>query len=280
MLSVNCTAFLASLIIEKEKVMNVKKEIIEQWYKDEKEGFNGWDFSYLSGRWEHENTPWNYEDIISKHLELNHILLDMGTGGGEFLLSLNHPYENSYVTEAWEPNIELCMKKLKPLGITVVPVEDDDCYPATSLLPFENDTFDIIINRHESYNTSEVKRVLKPNGIFITQQVGGMNNNNLSKRLIKGFVAPHPDITLKNALNNLYKMNFEINVQNEFYPKIKFFDVGAITFFAKVIEWEFPGFNLNQCLEELTEIHKQILVDGYYESEEHRFIIVAKNKKA
>ncbi len=257
----------------------MKKEVIDQWYKDEKEGFEGWNFSYLNGRWIHEDLPWSYEDIVNEHLDPKHVLLDMGTGGGEFLLSLNHPYKNSYVTEAWEPNIELCMKNLKPLGITVVPIEDDESYPVTSLLPFDDDTFDIIINRHESYNASEVRRVLKANGTFITQQVGGMNNNSLSKKLINGFVAPYSDITLMNALEDLNKMNFEVILHNEFYPKVKFFDVGAIVFFAKVIVWEFPGFSVDTCKEQLSEIYNQISNDGYYESAEHRFIIVAKNKK-
>ncbi|WP_365845908.1 hypothetical protein [Clostridium sp.] len=39
--------------------------------------------------------------------------------------------------------------------------------------PFEDNTFDIVINRHESYCVSEVKRILKTDGIFIAQQVGG-----------------------------------------------------------------------------------------------------------
>lgn len=41
------------------------------------------------------------------------------------------------------------------------------------VLPYEDESMDIIINRHESYDIYEVYRVLKKGGIFITQQVGG-----------------------------------------------------------------------------------------------------------
>ena len=91
----------------------------------------------------------------------------MGTGGGEFLLTLNHPYKNTSVTESWGPNVKLCKEKLEPLGVEVKEVFNDN------ELPFEDDTFDIIINRHESFDIKEIKRILKVDGIFITQQVGG-----------------------------------------------------------------------------------------------------------
>ena len=34
-------------------------------------------------------------------------LLDMDTGGGEFLLSLGHPFERTAATEGYPPNVEL-----------------------------------------------------------------------------------------------------------------------------------------------------------------------------
>ena len=36
-------------------------------------------------------------------------------------------------------------------------------------MPFDDDSFDMIINRHGNYNVKELYRVLKPNGLFITQ---------------------------------------------------------------------------------------------------------------
>ena len=57
-----------------------------------------------------------------------------------------NPYEKTAITEGWEPNINLCEEALEPLGICMKQVFDDN------ELPFHDDTFDVIINRHESYN--------------------------------------------------------------------------------------------------------------------------------
>jgi len=248
-------------------------KLIELWKKDEEMSFKGWDFAYIRDRWEEESLPWDYSDIIMSYLKPNYKLLDMGTGGGEFLLSLNHPYNNTSVTEAWEPNFKLCKEKLEPLGICVRQLVDD------ITLPFEDNSFDIVINRHESYDAREISRVLRPNGIFITQQVGGRNNEILSKRLIKNFISLYNYLTLDYSVEYLKLNSFEIIYQNEYYPYLHFFDIGAIVFFAKIIEWEFPGFSVDSCFDELYRMQEELHTKPYIESIEHRYIIVSKNKK-
>ena len=89
--------------------------------------------------------------------------------------------------------MKLCKKKLEPLGIEVKEIFND------SELPFEDNTFDMIINRHSSFYIKEIKRILKPNGIFITQQVGGKNNEKLSNALIKDFKPLFSENTLDNG---------------------------------------------------------------------------------
>lgn len=244
-------------------------QLKESWKKDENMSFQGWDFSYLDNRWEDEELPWDYKNILKKYLEPGFQLLDMGTGGGEFLLSLNHPYEKTSVTEAWEPNVKLCRDKLSPLGITVRQVYDDN------KLPFGENSFDMIINRHESYNVEEVRRALKPGGIFVTQQVGGTNNEILSKKLIKDFVSPFSHFNLNYASEELERNSFEILYKNECFPYLHFYDVGAIVYFAKVIEWEFPGFSVDRCFDELCRLHEELKEKPYIESHEHRFVIVS-----
>lgn len=252
--------------------MNCYK-VKELWKKDEEMSFKGWNFAYLNNRWKDEELPWNYENILRKYLNPEYSLLDMGTGGGEFLLSLKHPYPKTSVTEMWVPNVEECKKKLSPLGIDVQQVYDD------KELPFEDNYFDMIINRHESYDTKEVKRILKPNGIFITQQVGCKNNESLSKKLIKDFEPEFSDNDLSNRLKELKKNDFEIIFKEEYFPYLRFFDVGAIVYFAKTIEWEFPNFTVDSCFNELCDLQKELNQKSYIESLEHRFILLCKNIK-
>lgn len=52
---------------------------------------HGWNFSHIYGRYsEEENLPWDFRTVINKYLKNDMKLLDMETGGGEFLLSLSH----------------------------------------------------------------------------------------------------------------------------------------------------------------------------------------------
>lgn len=244
-------------------------ELKSQWKYEENFAFQGWDFSHIEGRCENQTLPWDYQKIVLSFLKNTDQLLDMGTGGGEFLLSLKHPFPLTSVTEAYPPNVELCNKKLAPLGITVVQTYDDD------KLSFENNHFDIVINRHESFDANEVGRVLKKGGYFITQQVGGSNNCDLSQKLIQDFMPPFPMHTLENNTNLMQKAGFRIHQARETYTPVRFFDVGALVYFAKIIEWEFPGFSVEGCFDRLCQCQREIEKNGFVQGTEHRFIIVA-----
>lgn len=148
-----------------------REQFLAQWKEEEGRGMTGWDFSHIEGRYTVEPLPWDYSQVVKEFLRPGVRLLDMGTGGGEFLLTLGHPYALTSVTEGWAPNLILCKKRLEPLGVTVREYDSEKGQP----MPFPDDSFDLVINRHESYDLSEVRRVLKKNGFFVTQQVGGEN---------------------------------------------------------------------------------------------------------
>lgn len=246
------------------------EKLKEYWLSEEQHSFKGWDFSHLDKRTSEEPLPWSYDEIVRQYLSPNSILLDMGTGGGEYLLTLDHPYCNTFATEAYPPNFKFCQKTLKPLGIDVRQVFNDN------YLPFEDAIFDIIINRHEAFDINEVYRLLKPNGLFITQQVGGLNNKELSSILIddnKEIITS--DHTLNSNIKLIQNRGFSLLKSNEYFPKLKFFDVGALVYFAKIIEWEFPNFSVNSCFKQLCNLQLLIEQKGFIESVEHRFIIVA-----
>ena len=143
-------------------------------------------------------------------------------------------------------------------------------------LDFPDSTFDIIINRHESFDINEVYRVLKRKGIFITQQIGGENDIDLSRRLIKDFKPQFSDNSLNMVIPTLEKLEFDILYRNELFTPIKFYDTGALVYFAKIIKWEFPNFSVDKCLSELIDIEKEIEEKGYLEGTEHRYIVVAR----
>lgn len=247
--------------------MNNYKEL---WLKEENCAFSGWDFSHLDGRQKYDPLPWDYRAEALKGLEPSHRLLDMGTGGGEFLMTLGHPYKNTSVTEGYPPNLALCRQRLEPLGVEVVEST------AETTLPFDGERFDRVINRHESYPVAELWRVLKPGGRFVTQQVGGRNCFDLRERL--GFEVPKNDFDLAHEVARFEAVEFRILRAEECFNKSRFFDTGAVVFHAKIIEWEFPGFSVEKNWNQLVEIQKEIESRGYVECTEHRFLIVAEKE--
>lgn len=78
-------------------------ELREIWKKEEQIAhIKGWDFSHIDGRYDEEkDLPWDYKNIVSQYLKDDMELLDYDTGGGEFLLSLNHLFEKTSATEGF-----------------------------------------------------------------------------------------------------------------------------------------------------------------------------------
>ncbi len=249
--------------------------LLKEWLEEEKIAhIHGWDFSHISGRYEEENDlPWDYKTIINEYLQPTMKVLDIDTGGGEFLLSLGHPNELLAATESYEPNVDYCRKKLIPMGIDFKQADGED-----KVYLFEDHSFDMVINRHGDFNAKEIKRILKPGGIFITQQVGAENDRELVELLYqKTLELPFPHQYLKYVSKDFKKAGFEILRGEESYRPIKFYDVGALVWFAHIIEWEFPDFSVEKCFDGLIKAQETLENEGVIEGRIHRFLIVAKN---
>jgi len=246
-------------------------EWIKSWKAEEEIAhIRGWDFSHIEGRYtEQENLPWDYRSVIREYLQDDRKLLDIDTGGGEFLLSLNHPYGNTAATENYPPNVELCKEVLLPLGI------DFRVGDGKEILPFVDACFDMVINRHGDFNPQEIHRVLKPGGLFITQQVGAENDRELTELLCGETEMPFPEQYLNLISRKFVEADFKVLRGEEYFGPIRFFDVGALVWFARIIQWEFPGFSVDTHLDNLlnaqTVLEKQGSVDGKI----HRFLLIA-----
>ena len=176
----------------KEVVKMTETERKELWKNEEKAAhIHGWDFSHIHGRYEEEtDLPWDYKRIIERYLNQDMSILDYDTGGGEFLLSLNHPYDKTSATEGYQPNVELCKETLLPLGINFKECDN----PAS--IPFKGESFDLIINRHGDFNAKEIYRLLKKGGVFITEQVGEDNDRDLVEMVLPNTEKPFPHLNL------------------------------------------------------------------------------------
>lgn len=230
---------------------------------------HGWDFSHIHGRYEEENDlPWDYKAEILARLTPDMKILDIDTGGGEFLLSLKHPHKNTCAMEGYKPNAALCEKTLTPLGICFREGNADN-------IPFGDESIDMVINRHGDFDAREIHRVLKKGGFFITQQVGAYNDRELVRLLLNDNAPiPFPEQTLEKAERKFKEAGFSVPDAREHFGCIRFFEIGALVWFARIIEWEFAGFSVDKYLSQIKSAQRQIEKDGSVSGRTHRFFLV------
>lgn len=111
--------------------------------------------------------------------------------------------------------------------------------------------------------------------MFITEQVGAENDRELIKLLLNNFYPiQFPKQYLKTIQHSFEKIGFTTIESDEAFRPIKFWDVGALVWFAHIIEWEFPGFNVTDCLPNLYHAQEILERNGVIEGKIHRFLLV------
>jgi SAM-dependent methyltransferase len=222
----------------------------------------GWDTSY-GGRITAVD-PWDYTAMVVVAARNSPDLLDMGTGGGEWLSRLPYRPPRTVATEGWPPNVPVAQARLRPLGIEVVAVEgapdnvDQDGDAPGGDLPFADGSFQLVVNRHESYLPREVRRVLAPDGLFLTQQVGSGVADDL-RRLLTG-EPPEPAArswTREVAVGQVEAAGFKVEDSGDGDQIVSFADVGALVWYLVHLPWVWPDFSLDAHRDALTRLHEQ-----------------------
>jgi SAM-dependent methyltransferase len=199
-------------------------------------------------------------------------MLDLGTGGGEFLSSLASLPPETVATEAYGPNVRIARRRLAQLGVRVF----DTTESGDDSLPFANGTFDLVVSRHESYAPSEVRRVLVSGGIFVTQQVGGRDLEELNH----AFGAPphtYRQWNLDAATGELERAGFEVLDGCEELLPGTFHDIGAVALFLRITPWQIPDFDLAGYDEGLRSLHSVMESGTPLKVNGHRFLIIARS---
>jgi SAM-dependent methyltransferase len=235
----------------------------------EQQPFSGWDFAWLNNRWEEHKVSWDYRQKILAQFPSAATLLDMGTGGGEFLASLPTLPAKTFATESYTPNVALAKTRLGALGIEVIETGDDE------KLPFSDIFFDLVINRHESFSAQELYRIIRHGGCFIIQQVGGKDNIRLNELLQTEATFEYSYWDLAYATNALKSAGFQIVEQIEEFPTTVFYDVGALVYYLKAVPWQIEDFSVEKYYAKLKQIHQMIEREGSLVITSHRFYLKA-----
>lgn len=228
----------------------------------------GWDFSRLGERISTKPRPWDFKRIVEEHARRALDLLDMGTGGGEWLASLTYRPPRTVAIEGWQPNLDLAGARLRQLGVTVVSYEGardnveqtpDD---RRGRLPFPSASLELIVNRHETFLAREVTRVLTPAGAFLTQQTGGNYDELYDALALDRPQRSGREWTLAFASEQLLRPGLQIVDGAEDEEETTFTDVGAFAWYLRAIPWVVPGFSIESHRPNLRRLHERIDVEG------------------
>lgn len=221
-----------------------------QWLREAIEPFEGWDFSYLDGRFIEDEPPWRYLDLARAAISRSSDILDIATGGGEVLAGLAPFPGRATAVEGYAPNLPIARRRLEPLGVRVFEGN------TRSGMPFPDAAFDLVLNRHGGFRAHEMHRILKPGGVFLTQQVGGDNLADLTEAF--GATLPYPDNTLGRFRDEFVALGCDIRRAEEWRGAVTFADVGAVIYFLKAIPWVVQGFAVEQRLDELEALQARL----------------------
>ncbi len=228
--------------------------------------FGGWVFSDLNIRHLDPDPPWDYFRIVRERARDRRSALDMGTGPGERLAALRDSLpERLAASEEWPVNAPVAYERLKPLGVDVV-------HCRSLQLPFRDEAFDLVLNRHEELAPAEVARVLQPGGVLITQQVGRDNWRELRRRF--------PRATDWGDQRGAYTRGFtaaglEITADQQHEYRGAFPSLSELVFMLTVAPWTIPEFDLDRDVDALLDIESDCWTGDGLVLTESRFLIVA-----
>ena len=126
-----------------------------------------WDFSDINFIAEYQNN-WDMYEEIKKYSNEKSLILDLGTGGGEKVLS-NMPTNVGMIigTDLSPKMIDTAKENLKSHPDLKVKFSVMD----NLKIEFPNGIFDIVSARHTIINAKEIYRVLNENGVLIVRGV-------------------------------------------------------------------------------------------------------------
>ena len=227
--------------------------LIAQWQAEEQQPFQGWDFSYLKDRWHEAQPTWSYEMFVRTLLPEADSVLDMGTGGGEKLLSFADALPpNTIATEGYPPNLPVARANLEAHGINVVPY---DC-GIDARLPFADNSLALVINRHEPYDALEVARILRPGGAFLTQQVDGRDLADILS--VFGGESAYLHVNLATCQREVELAGLVVESAAEWAGTSSFSDIGALVYYLHAAPWNAPDdFSVERYVAQLLDLQHQ-----------------------
>ena len=231
----------------------------------------GWDFSKLESRVSVKNQKWDFMSIVRQYVNNNFILLDLGTGSGEKILPLAKKCKRVYGIDNSKSMIARAKKNALKLGVNNVQLKLGDI----NHIPFASSTFDIVISRHSPINFKEACRVLKKEGLLITQQVGERDKQNIKDVFGRGqsYGKKHGEL-IDNYVKKAQNASFKV-LGKDHYHSSEYYKVPDLIFLLENTPI-IPGFNVKKDINRLQIIKNKFKSKLGIRTNSCRYLLVLK----
>jgi hypothetical protein len=238
-----------------------------------------WGAGFLAGRFRADEPSWSYEAMARLILGEAESALDMGTGEGGVLASLTPLPPLMVAYEAWWPTVPAVKATLTPLGVHLVValgstdnVAKPDA-PDRPGLPFRSEVFDVVLNRHEAFDPFEVRRIIKPRGRFLTEQVG--SDEAASVRALLGLPVDERAWTAAVAVAQLELAGWAVVEVDEDRLTVRFSDLAALIGYVRSLPWAYEDLDWVTATPRLQQLHALSQLKPI-EAVAHRFVVAAR----
>lgn len=231
---------------------------------------NGWDFSNV--KCVSEGTPCDLYREVTKTCKKSDILLDIGTGGGEAILSIAESALLLVGIDQSSGMIETATKNSAKSGIPNVRFLKMEA----ERLSFPDNFFNVVSCRHSQFIAKEVAKVLIKGGTFFTQQVSETDKSNIKEAFGRGQAFGTRAGTLKHQyITELREAGFS-DIQSFDFNVIEYYETAEDLIFLLKHTPIIPNFGQTQIdFQILQKFIKENQTEKGIRTNAERFIITA-----
>ena len=213
---------------------------------------------------------WDYIGLARTHATHSTHILDMATGDGEVYKKILTPAPQAecFACEGYRKNLPVAQDTLKESGVEV------RMSRRVNQLPFCDNYFDLVLNRHGGFDAKELMRILAPNGVFLSQQIGSDNLDDLCAY----FGQPKQWHKRSHELlcSRLLDVGFVLEHNECWQGELIFHDVGALVYFLRASPWRVDKFSVLRFYPLLLQLQEQCEREGRLVFRSSRQLFIAR----